>query len=341
MAKTNAKTPTAPQSSNKSRKRKFMSRKDANLLLIESELALQAAEKQLQSARDLCARAGLSIDSTLAIPRMIDNSMISLNMAKLAADGATTGGHSNTDHVVVRTGDKTKDRIAELKRNLLRRHRAMQPENRGEDRWDKPRIPGERRRRIVREKDLPEAPPEPPKTGFVVFVGQMTTKIRHDRPDVPHDQTRVVSEISKIWKLGMGDDDRAYYNTFANEATKEYNRQLTEYRATGTYTPSTRFCKLEGSNIWVRHVGDDSIKSISLEEEIRSYPSCSFPKRPAALDEAYERREERSVLKRKLKVKGLLNEDGTLKDGLDFEELLQKEREKKEGTKQPNETTNE
>ena len=127
----------------------------------------------------------------------------------------------------------------------------------------------------------------------------------------------------------MGDDDRVYYNTFANEATKEYNQQLTEYRATGTYTPSTKFCRLEDTNIWVRHLDNNLRRSNQLEEEIRSYPTCSFPKRPAELDEAYELREERSILKRKLKLKGLYSDDGTLKNGLDFEELLKEEREKK------------
>lgn len=176
----------------------------------------------------------------------------------------------------------------------------------------------------------------------------MTVKIRHDRPDQPHDQARgqffcltlagravlhslnsaivpsiVVSEISKIWRIGMGEDDRIYYNNFATEARKEYERQVIEYRATGSYTPSQKFCRLEGTNFWVkRHIQN------GLEKEISQYPTCQFPKRPPTMDEAYERREERSIFRRKLKQKGLLNEDGTLKNGLDFEELLQKEREK-------------
>jgi hypothetical protein len=101
-----------------------------------------------------------------------------------------TGAYSNTDHYVQRTGDKRADRIAELKRHLLRRHRSMKPEDRGEERWDKPKLPGERRRRIVREKDLDTAPPEPPATGWVAFLSQMTYKIRHDRPKNQHDQAK-------------------------------------------------------------------------------------------------------------------------------------------------------
>jgi hypothetical protein len=121
----------------------------------------------------------------------------------------------------------------------------------------------------------------------------------------------------------MSEEDRIYYNTFANEARKEYERQVIEYRATGSYTPSQKFCRLEGTNIWVkRHIQN------GLEKEISQYPSCQFPKRPPTMDEAYERREERSIFKRKLKQKGLVNDDGTLKNALDFEELLQKEREK-------------
>jgi hypothetical protein len=57
-------------------------------------------------------------------------------------------------------------------------------------RWDKPRLPGERRRRIIREQDRPDAPPDPPPSGYVVFVCQMTAKIRHDRPSVQHNQSK-------------------------------------------------------------------------------------------------------------------------------------------------------
>jgi hypothetical protein len=173
---------TTPGATKNPQKVKYLSRKQANALIIDSGIAIQAALEHLEQARALAAKAGLSVDSNI-----LPTSTVDPNLPLAVND---TGGHSNTDHVVVRTGNQRQDRLSELKRNLWRRHRAIKPENRGEDRWDKPRIPGERRRRIVREKDSPEAPPDPPHTGYVVFVGQMTTKIRHDRPNVPHDQAR-------------------------------------------------------------------------------------------------------------------------------------------------------
>ena len=104
---------------------------------------------------------------------------------------STTGGHSNTDHMIQCTGDPVVDKIAEYKRRLKRRAKAMQPEEKGSDRWDQPRVAGSRRRRILREKDLPSAPPEPPLSGYVIFIAQMTTKVRHDRPHVHHNQIKV------------------------------------------------------------------------------------------------------------------------------------------------------
>jgi hypothetical protein len=109
----------------------FLTRKDANVLLIESELAIDNAAKHLQTARELCARAGLSVDASI-VPRA--DAAAAAGAAIPVDAGGTTGGHSNTDHVVVRTGSQRNDRIAELKRNLLRRQRATQPEHRGEDR---------------------------------------------------------------------------------------------------------------------------------------------------------------------------------------------------------------
>ena len=120
----------------------------------------------------------------------------------------------------------------------------------------------------------------------------------------------------------MSEVDRKYYNDFAAEAKKQYEKQVIEYRATGSFTPSEECLKLDG-NVWIRkHVQN------KLEQEISRYPSCQFPKRPAKLDKAYNEREERSKFKRKLKDKGMLNEDGTLKDEtLDFETLFQEDRE--------------
>jgi hypothetical protein len=191
---------------------------------------------------------------------------------------STTGGHSNTDHIIQVTGDHRADAIAEYKRKLKRRAKAMQPEQRGTDRWDQPRVSGSRRRRIRREKDLPFAPPEPPPSGYVIFVGQMTTKIRHDRPHVQHNQIKVVQEISKIWKFGMSSADRQYYVDFAREARLEYEGQSTEFRATGGFTPSTIFEKMKGGGPWVRIA---LYEKNSLEREIATYQTVKFPVRPS------------------------------------------------------------
>lgn len=156
-----------------------MSREEASELLSQCDEQLEAAAEDLSQAKELAERAGLWNESSILDPTFPDAHVL-----------RTTAGYSNTDHLVTLTGNKRTDRIAELKRAMQKRARAMQPENKGEDRWDKPRIPGERRRRIVREKDMPEAPPEPPPSGYVVFVGQMTTKIRHDRSDEPHNQIK-------------------------------------------------------------------------------------------------------------------------------------------------------
>ena len=130
----------------------------------------------------------------------------------------------------------------------------------------------------------------------------------------------------------MSEEERAYYNQFATEAKHEYDQQVVEYRATGSFRPSHSFSRLEGTNIWIRKHFQNG-----LEKEISQYPTCQFPKRPAAFDEAYNQREERSVLRRKLKLKGLVNDDGALKNGLDFEELLQIEREKNQEGKESGE----
>lgn len=201
-----APTPPADSKATSTKKRKpaklkHITRKKANSLVIDGDIAIQEALAQLSDARTLAAKAGLSVDCN-TLPRstvgaaLADASTNATDSAPLVAiDPATvtpqtTGGYSNTDHSIVRTGNKRKDRVAELRRNLWRRYRLMEPETRQEGRWDKPRLPGERRRRIARERDLPDAPPEPPLTGFVAFLSQMTVKIRHDRPDAPHDQSK-------------------------------------------------------------------------------------------------------------------------------------------------------
>ena len=173
------------------------------------------------------------------------------------------------------------DSIAEYKRKLKRRMKAMQPEQKGTDRWDQPRISGSRRRRIVREMDLPCAPTEPPPSGYVIFIAQMTTKIRHDRPKVHHNQIKVVREISRIWKFGMSDQDREYYNKFARETREEYERQHREYRATGSFKPSKVFERFHGDRPWVRIAFHEKN---ALEREITGYDTVKFPPRPVEME---------------------------------------------------------
>lgn len=305
-------------------KRKYMSRDEAEALLSQCDEELEAASHDLLDAKELADRAQLWTDSSILDPTFPDASRNNIAVLR------TTGGHSNTDHLVTLTGDARTDRIAELKRAMQRRARASQPENKGEDRWDKPRIPGERRRRILREKDSPEAPPEPPPSGYVVFVGQTTTKIRHDRPDEPHNQIKgillvllikfillyllcsiglycffflyctVVKEIGKIWRYGITEKDREYYNDFAREAREEYQEQYREYRATGRFTPSNTFKKL--GPLWVRIKVHEKN---ALEREIDSYDTVQFPPRPPEMDEAYQKRHEESKRRRKEKVNAM------------------------------------
>ena len=130
----------AKQQASKTKKVKYITKKQANTLVASSAIAIQKASKQLAEARVLANKAGLIVDSNI-VPKPVDNSNGNNPnnngiLGTLGTANATnTGGHSNTDHVVIRTGDPRLDRIAELKRNLLRRHRSMQPENRAEDRY--------------------------------------------------------------------------------------------------------------------------------------------------------------------------------------------------------------
>jgi len=176
---------------------KPLNRKQLNALIIDSDIAIRDVLEDIQKARTLAAKAGLSIECT-TLPKTVYTPIEPLDSFGMPVEAntavpQTTGGHSNTDHTVTRTGDKRMDRMADLRRNSWRRYRLMVPETRQEGRWDRPRQPGERRRRIVREIDHPDAPPDPPPTGFTVFLCQMTLKLRHDRPDMPHDQARGTS----------------------------------------------------------------------------------------------------------------------------------------------------
>ncbi len=111
----------------------------------------------------------------------------------------------------------------------------------------------------------------------------------------------------------------------AADAKKEFDQQVIEYRATGSYQPSKHFERLENSSIWIRKDNPSP-----LEKEISSYDTILFPKRPPEMDEAYREREIRSITKRRLKLKGLWNEDlKTWREGVDFAAECDKERTKR------------
>jgi hypothetical protein len=269
-----------------------MSRQQYEILIAQASSELKSVETDLEEARELALKAGLTCDSDL--PKLVRQHKDGVRAA------ASTGGHSNTNHLVVLTGNYAIDRVAELRRNLLTRSRNQQPESRGEERWDKPKVPGERRRRIIREKDLPQAPSEPPPSGYIVFVGQMTTKIRHDRSNEQHNQTKVVQEISKMWRLALSEQDRKYYNDFSEQARKEYERQHLEFRATGHYTPSEVFEKVDGTGLWLRKKFSEKN---ALEKEIAGYETVIFPPRPPELDEEYYKRDQESKERRKQRLR--------------------------------------
>ena len=285
--------PSSLKTAANAKKGKTYTEAECLALLKKCDQISKAGGRDMAEAEELCRRAGLPYETDLS--RMLRQRSSDTNTAS-----ALTAGHSNTNHVVTWTGDFAVDQTAHLKRNLLERARFQQPETKSEDRWDKPRVPGERRRRIVREKDRPGAPPEPPPSGYVVYLGQRTTKWRHDHANERHHQARVVQEISKIWRVALTDREREYYNTFVDEARAEYKRQHMEYRATGLYTPSDTFERIEGAGLWLRKRMEEKNE---LEREIASYETVVFPARPPEYDEEYRKREEASRLKRKEKLK--------------------------------------
>lgn len=225
----------------------------------------------------------------------------------------TTGGFNNTNHLIpwiLPRGSYTTDTkpdvesnlVQELLRNRSNRQRLEQPETRGDDKWDRKRAPGERRRRIVRDKDTSAAPSEPPPSGYVVFVGLMTTKLRHDRgPEAEHSQTAVVQEISRMWREELSQKEQEYYSTLSENIRKEYQQQMFEFRATDTYRPSDRYVRLgNGQGPWIHKNPKDRNQ---LEAEIASYDTVLFPAHPPSKDEEYAERERQSKLRRKQKIK--------------------------------------
>ena len=226
----------------------------------------------------------------------------------LLADG--TGGHCNTNHAIpwnVKQESNTQpdvesNRVRELIRNRLNRLRVEQPESRTEERWDKPKVVGERRRRIVRDVDAPEAPSEPPPSGFTVFVSLLTTKFRHDRgPETEHSQTATVQEISRLWRVDLNEQEQQYYTKMAEEIQSEYREQMLEYRATEEFRPSDRFIKLgDGKGPWVhKHPMDRN----ELEAQVAAYKTFVFPPRPPSKDQEYYTREQQSKERRKERIR--------------------------------------
>lgn len=262
------------------------------MLVSKSQTELDDLTDAIKAAEDLAKKAGLSARSGLkdTVDQFRDGT----------ATLSSTGGHSNTDHVVITTGDYVTDRIAELRRTLLNRCREAVPESRGDDRWDKPKALGERRRRIVRAKDLPEAPPEPPPSAYIIYLSQMTAKMRHDRPNEPHRQPVVMREVSKLWTVVLSDVERTFYTDFCKQMQEEHKLQSLEFRATGSYTPSERFERPNGANLWMHKRPEERN---DLECELSTYETLVFPIRPPEMDAAYEKREKESRERRKLKLR--------------------------------------
>jgi len=133
----------------------------------------------------------------------------------------------------------------------------------------------------------------------------MTIKIRHDRPNVKHNQIIAVGEISKMWKYDMTEEERSYYNNFSKEAREEYKKQYREFRATGVYTKSMKYVKLgNGAGPWV-HLLDEERNA--LEKELASYPTVIFPPRPPNLDEEAGNTMAKNTKKRTRKSHRLMN----------------------------------
>jgi hypothetical protein len=182
--------------------------------------------------------------------------------------------------------------------------------------WDKPREVGGRRRRIAREN--PDAPIEPPLSGYIIFLGQMTTKIRHDRPNARHNQAEVMPEISKMWRMAMSVIEQKFYNDFTDQIRKEFKKQHMQYRATGSFTPSDTFERK--GNFWTHKRAHEKN---TLERELDGYETVFFPPRPPEYDEAYYKRERESIKRRRLREKKRVSngpddeeedEDGDLSD---------------------------
>eukprot|EP00578_Thalassiosira_sp_NH16_P000500 CAMPEP_0181131918 /NCGR_PEP_ID=MMETSP1071-20121207/30715_1 /TAXON_ID=35127 /ORGANISM="Thalassiosira sp., Strain NH16" /LENGTH=348 /DNA_ID=CAMNT_0023218211 /DNA_START=18 /DNA_END=1064 /DNA_ORIENTATION=+ len=230
---------------------------------------------------------------------------------------STTGGHCNTDHVIHQNPDGTVDRLSEYKRTMKRRFRQTKMDERGSDRWDLPRIPGGRRRRIKRDADAPSAPPEPPYAGYIIYLSQMTTKLRHDNPDRHHDQIAAVRRISAMWKK-LKQRERDHYQQLCKDARIEYEDRMLEYRATGAWSPFTTYARLENNKNGsiVRTSAEGSTGSLGplvripyekkndLEKELETYEQVIFPPRPLRLKEEHEKKVVEREKRRREKIRG-------------------------------------
>jgi hypothetical protein len=132
----------------------------------------------------------------------------------------------------------------------------------------------------------------------------MTTKFRHDnyqryQNTIQHDQTKMVPEISNIWKSVLSDADRNYYHIFQRGIRQEYQQQVLEYRATGYYTPSTKYQRNhETVGLWT-HI--QTCDQNALEMEIATYDTVQFPS-TTLNEQEQEQRLQVSQEKRKAKL---------------------------------------
>jgi hypothetical protein len=162
--------------------------------------------------------------------------------------------------------------------------------------WDKQKEAGGRRRRVAREH--PDAPFEPPPSGYIIFLGQMTTKIRHDRPNARHNQAEIMPEISKMWRKALSPEEQKFYNDVCDNIRMEFKQQHMEFRATGNFIPSDIF-ERKGS-FWTHKKQNERN---ALEHELDSYETVVFPPRPREYDEEYFKRERESKERRRLREK--------------------------------------
>jgi hypothetical protein len=149
-------------------------------------------------------------------------------------------------------------------------------------------------------REHPDAPFEPPPSGYIIFLGQMTTKIRHDRPKARHNQAEIMPEISKMWRKAMSQVEQKYYNDVADIIRMEFKKQHMEFRATGSFTPSDNFERK--GHFWTHKRQNERN---ALEHELHSYETVVFPPRPPEYDEEYYKRERESKRRRRLRDKGL------------------------------------